>query len=260
MPRAFARLPGHGGDCCRRLCVAIISQQGERIIAVQECAGRRGAMTIAIRFGWIRLPVLVAGIGMTFLFPAAAQAPAAGPLVINPWPEDKPAEQADDVAEVNDPDATKDDVMKDIDVNKLDWSQLEVGRFAHRDAEAQEGRPRRGARQANDAAWSTERKADGSSAVSVKQSISPFWDTRIGADMTVARQGTLTNQEHCRKSSPMAAACRNPPAPPGPRSPRPASPRSGTRPRWKPASIPARAEQARHVPEQVGAAQPSNIR
>jgi hypothetical protein len=29
----------------------------------------------------------------------------------------------------------------------------------------------------------------------VKQSISPFWDTRIGADMTVARQGTATTSE-----------------------------------------------------------------
>ena len=31
--------------------------------------------------------------------------------------------------------------------------------------------------------------------MSVKQSVSPFWDTRIGADMTVARQGTLTTSE-----------------------------------------------------------------
>ena len=194
MPRAFARLPGHGGDCCRRLCVAIISQQGERIIAALECAGRRGAMTIAIRFGWIRLPVLVAGIGMTFLFPAAAQAPAAGPLVINPWPEDKPAEQADDAAEVNDPDATKDDVMKGIDVNKLDWSLLKADASPTETLKPRKGAPPKSTA-GNDAAWSTDRKADGSSAVSVKQSISPFWDTRIGADMTVARQGTLTNQE-----------------------------------------------------------------
>ena len=31
--------------------------------------------------------------------------------------------------------------------------------------------------------------------MSVKQSVSPFLDTRIGADMTVARQGTLTASE-----------------------------------------------------------------
>jgi len=58
-------------------------------------------MGIAIRFGWIRLPVLVAGIGMASLFPAAAQAPVAGPLVINPWPEDKP-EETDQADEAND--------------------------------------------------------------------------------------------------------------------------------------------------------------
>ncbi|MGH6644530.1 MAG: hypothetical protein ACRED3_17725, partial [Bradyrhizobium sp.] len=46
-----------------------------------------------------------------------------------------------------------------------------------------------------DMAWSANQRANGSSAVSVKQSLTPFWDTRIGADMTVARQGTLTAQE-----------------------------------------------------------------
>ena len=45
------------------------------------------------------------------------------------------------------------------------------------------------------AAWSANERANGTSAVSVKQSITPFWDTRIGADMTVARQGTATTSE-----------------------------------------------------------------
>ena len=43
--------------------------------------------------------------------------------------------------------------------------------------------------------WSANQRANGTSAVSVKQSMSPFWDTRIGADMTVARQGTATTSE-----------------------------------------------------------------
>ena len=116
-------------------------------------------MTIAIRFGWIRLPVLVAGIGMTFFLPAAAQAPAAGPLVINPWPEDKPAEQADDAAEVNDPDATKDDVMKGIDVNKLDWSQLKADASPTETLKPRKGAPPKSTA-GNDAAWSTDRKAE----------------------------------------------------------------------------------------------------
>jgi hypothetical protein len=46
-----------------------------------------------------------------------------------------------------------------------------------------------------DSAWSANERANGTSAVSVKQSISPFWDTRIGADMTVARQSTTTTSE-----------------------------------------------------------------
>ena len=36
--------------------------------------------------------------------------------------------------------------------------------------------------------WSSRNNANGSAAVSVKRPLSPFWDTRIGADMTVARQ------------------------------------------------------------------------
>jgi hypothetical protein len=38
--------------------------------------------------------------------------------------------------------------------------------------------------------WSSKDKSNGAAAVSVKQSLSPFWDARIGADMTVARQST----------------------------------------------------------------------
>ncbi|UVO30212.1 hypothetical protein [Bradyrhizobium arachidis] len=40
--------------------------------------------------------------------------------------------------------------------------------------------------------WSSSTKSNGASAVAVKKSISPFWDTRIGVDMTVAREPTTT--------------------------------------------------------------------
>jgi hypothetical protein len=43
--------------------------------------------------------------------------------------------------------------------------------------------------------WSSQDKPNGSAAVSVKQPLSPFWDTRIGADMTVARQPPTTMSE-----------------------------------------------------------------
>lgn len=43
--------------------------------------------------------------------------------------------------------------------------------------------------------WKRDDKPDGSSAVTVKQPIVPFWDTRIGADMNVTTQTPLTSSE-----------------------------------------------------------------
>jgi hypothetical protein len=82
--------------------------------------------------------------------------------------------------------------MSGVDVNNLDWSQLSV------DASTLADRPTTNAKASNaprgaaggNVNWSANERANGSSAVSVKQSLSPFWDTRIGADMTVARQPT----------------------------------------------------------------------
>ena len=69
---------------------------------------------------------------------------------------------------------------------ELDWSQLNV------DASTL-GNPSSKARFSGqtggggEMSWSSTNKSNGS-AVSVKQPLSPFWDTRIGADMTVTRQ------------------------------------------------------------------------
>ncbi len=139
-------------------------------------------MTPSTRFRWARLPLLVAGFSLATLLAAAAQTPPA---------EDDAEEPAAEAATA--PDVNDADIVKDIDVSKLDWSQLNVdastltgpapkGRAAPKTAGAE-------------ASWSSNAKPDGSSAVSVKQSVSPFLDTRIGADMTVARQGTLTASE-----------------------------------------------------------------
>jgi hypothetical protein len=83
--------------------------------------------------------------------------------------------------------------MKDIDVSKLDWGQLDLDALPLSGPAAKSRAASKAA--SADMAWSANQKANGSSAVSVKQSLTPFWDTRIGADMTVARQGTLTAQE-----------------------------------------------------------------
>ena len=37
--------------------------------------------------------------------------------------------------------------------------------------------------------------------MSVKQSVSPFWDTRIGADMTVAREPTTMSELLAQKAA-----------------------------------------------------------
>jgi hypothetical protein len=139
-------------------------------------------MTPSTRFRRARLPLLVAGFSLATLLAAAAQTPPAENDA------EEPAAEAATAPDVNDA-----DIMKDIDVSKLDWSQLNVdastltgpapkGRAAPKTAGAE-------------ASWSSNAKPNGSSAVSVKQSVSPFLDTRIGADMTVARQGTLTASE-----------------------------------------------------------------
>ena len=43
--------------------------------------------------------------------------------------------------------------------------------------------------------WSRNDRPDGSSAVTIKQPITPFWDTRVGADLNVATQTPTTSSE-----------------------------------------------------------------
>jgi hypothetical protein len=138
-----------------------------------------------MRFGWARLPMLVAGVSLASMLAAAAQTP--------PTDDDDTEMPATEETEAA-PDVNDVDVMKDIDVSKLDWSLLNV------DASILTGPALKGSGSSKavgsaDTAWSANERANGTSAVSVKQSISPFWDTRIGADMTVARQGTATTSE-----------------------------------------------------------------
>jgi hypothetical protein len=137
-----------------------------------------------MRFGRARLPMLVAGITLASMMAAAAQTPPTSDEA-----ETQEAEETEAAPSVNDV-----DIMKDIDVSKLDWSLLNV------DASTLTGPAPKGSAASKgagsvEAAWSANERANGTSAVSVKQSITPFWDTRIGADMTVARQGTATTSE-----------------------------------------------------------------
>jgi len=125
----------------------------------------------------------VAGFSLAAVLAVAAQTPPADEDT------DEPMEEAAAAPDINDP-----DIMKDIDVSKLDWSQLDLDAMPL-NAPAAKGRAASKAAVSADTAWSANQRANGTSAVSVKQSLTPFWDTRIGADMTVARQGTVTAQE-----------------------------------------------------------------
>ena len=136
-----------------------------------------------MRFGWARLPMLVAGVSLASMLAAAAQTPPADDDTDTPA-----AEETEAAPSVNDV-----DIMKDIDVSKLDWSLLNVDASTLTPPAKGSGASK--AAGGIDTAWSANERANGTSAVSVKQSISPFWDTRIGADMTVARQGTATTSE-----------------------------------------------------------------
>jgi hypothetical protein len=130
--------------------------------------------------------ILAAAISLASMLQAAAQdVPAGGP-------SDAPAAATD--ADDADPGA----VAADADINglELDWSQLNVDASTLATSPASKARlvPQPGSGTAT--SWSSSDRSDGSSAVSVKQSLSGFLDTRVGADMNVAREpATLTESQ-----------------------------------------------------------------
>jgi hypothetical protein len=139
---------------------------------------------------------LAAGLGFGWAPPAQAQAPAATSNTQDNV-EALPTEAAS--ADPSDVD------MSDVDINNLDWSQLNVDASTLTSRPAAKAAAQRGAQGAvkgsDEMSWSGNGKPNGASAVSVKQSISPFWDTRIGADMTVAREPTTMSELVAEKAA-----------------------------------------------------------
>ena len=129
--------------------------------------------------------MLAAGITLASMVAAAAQTPPE-----DDDPEIPAAEESEAAPGVNDV-----DIMKDIDVSKLDWSLLNVDAYTLLTATAPKASGAQKSVASAETAWSANERPNGTSAISVKQSIMPFWDTRIGADMTVAREGTATTSE-----------------------------------------------------------------
>lgn len=97
------------------------------------------------------------------------------------------------------PDVNDTDVLKGIDVDKLDWSQLAVDAGTLNDIIAAKKRAQAAAKDGLD--WSSNPNANGSSAVTVKRSVFSFWDTRIGADMTVASEPTTMSELLAEKAA-----------------------------------------------------------
>jgi hypothetical protein len=125
------------------------------------------------------LLMLAAGFSLASVLQANAQAV--------PADENREAPAAETTA----PDAND----ADISNLELDWSQLNVDPSTLTVNPASKARsPRAGP--GSEMSWSSKDKPNGSAAVSVKQPLTPFWDARIGADMTVAREpATLTASE-----------------------------------------------------------------
>ena len=149
-------------------------------------------MEFSTGFGWTRLPVLAAAFIFGSVLTASAQ-------IIPPF--SPPAAVADDeeteAAEA--PDVNDADVMKGIDVDKLDWSQLAVDAGTGIDPMAAKKRAQAAAKDGLD--WSSNANANGSSGVTVKQSVFSFWDTRIGADMTVANEPRTMSELLAQKAT-----------------------------------------------------------
>jgi hypothetical protein len=148
------------------------------------------------------LPALAASIWMALapMPPAVAQTPPSPPAY-SPWqgivppPEAAPDADEDEAPEADkDADAkAKDASIKDLE---LDWSQLNVDASTLKASPASKARVAPQSAFSTEMSWSANDKGNGASAVTVKQPVSNFLDTRVGADMTVTRPPqTLTESQ-----------------------------------------------------------------
>ena len=127
--------------------------------------------------------------------------PLQAPPRISPWPEDddrQPQDSTDRPAAENHAATTTEDV--DIANLDIDWSLLDVDASTLMMAQPMRLHPP--SRQAASGAmsWSSQEKAYGS-AVSVKQPVSPFLNTQVGADMTVVRQPATLSELLAEKAT-----------------------------------------------------------
>jgi len=145
--------------------------------------------------------LLAAGFALGFLtftpaHPAFAQAQATA-TEDDEEADDTATAKADETRPADTASEQKPTETADVDVNTLDWSQLNV------DASTLTYGPKAPARRAgtdSEMKWSSDNRANGA-AVSVKQQVAPFWDTRVGADMRVTREPTTMSELLAEKTA-----------------------------------------------------------
>jgi hypothetical protein len=148
-----------------------------------------------------RTAALMLAAGVAFGF---ATFTATHPALAQAWPAQND-DEADDQAtakadETRPPDTASEQKPTDtaeVDANTLDWSQLNV------DASTLTYGPKAAARRADtdgEMKWSSNNKPSGA-AVSVKQQVAPFWDTRVGADMNITREPTTMSELLAEKTA-----------------------------------------------------------
>ena len=153
--------------------------------------------------------MLAAGIVLGVLAPAAAQTPPSPPPAYSPWQGIAPPAEAADTPEADEPEADSKDIAaedgkpKDTETSdastkglELDWSQLSVDASTLVPSPTSKARVTPQTGSSTEMSWSANDKGNGASAVAVKQPVSNFLDTRVGADMNVARQPqTITESQ-----------------------------------------------------------------
>jgi len=115
--------------------------------------------------------------------------PLPSPPKVSPWPDtaDPQAEATESDPPGKDNAAAATTEEADIANLDIDWSLLDVDASTLMTANPRQLHAGPRAASSSEMTWSAQDKAYGS-AVSVKQPVSPFLDTRVGADMTVVRQ------------------------------------------------------------------------
>jgi hypothetical protein len=155
--------------------------------------GLAGFVLLAAAFGM--------GGGPAFGEPKSLQdVPLQAPSEISPWAgtEQQPQDAADRPAAENRTATIPEDA--EIAHRDIDWSLLDVD--APTPMTERPASPHSPKRQAASGgmSWSSQEKAYGA-AVSVKQPISPFLDTQVGADMTVVRQPATLSELLAEKAT-----------------------------------------------------------